>query len=270
MAASTYSVTLHHLAPGAQAAGVGYPDEQLNGVTTEQLTELLQALAQVAASLTIYEPSTPEIRIKTDREIYVVRTRYRRLCFVGREALLRGEEHTIPYIIGTISGLAEPELKAATPRAPERPASASPTPAAGGSRAPTSAPPWTKIAVLAALSLACFAGGVWLLVKPARGVAPKFTKMDAAASAALLSRIAGEYQTGTREGDRRLIISADGTLRLAKYGPNKTIAEEIIRTARGALQDGKPALATADPYVMQLNEPDSIVLYGQIYKRVVQ
>jgi hypothetical protein len=120
------------------------------------------------------------------------------------------------------------------------------------------------------LSLACLGGGVWMLLRPARGVAPKFVKMDAAASAALLGRIAGEYQTGNQEGDRRLIIASDGTLRIAKYGPNKTIAEEIIRSARGALQDGKPALATSDPYVMLVREPDSVVLYGQTYRRVLQ
>ena len=88
---TSFSVTLHHLAPGATAAGVGYPDEQMQGVTTTQLAELLQALSQVASHTTIYEPSSPEIRIKGDREILVVRTRYRRLCLVGREITLRGE-----------------------------------------------------------------------------------------------------------------------------------------------------------------------------------
>ena len=94
MPPATYSVTLHHLAPGAKAAGLGYADEQLAAVTAVQLVELLHALEDVAAKLTIYEPSNPEIRVKTDREVHIVRTRYRRLCFVGREAVLRGEAHS--------------------------------------------------------------------------------------------------------------------------------------------------------------------------------
>ncbi len=266
MAAPTYSVTLHHLAPGAAAAGLGYPDEQMPAVTATQLGEMLHALTLVAMRLTIYEPSTPEIRIKTDREIYVVRTRYRRLCFVGREALLRGEDHTVDFILGTITGLAEPEVKAVAPRAFERPSSASPTSFSSGGGFPD----WAKIALMLIVSLGCLGGGGWMLLRPARSLAPKFTLLPATESITLLNRVAGEYHTGTAEGDRRLIIGNDGTLRIAKYGPAQAIAEEVIRTARGAQQGGQPALATSDPYVMTIKDADNVVLYGQNYKRVVR
>jgi len=264
MAANTYSVTLHHLAPGAAAAGLGYPDEQLSSVTPAQLTEMLETLAEVASRLTIYEPSTPEIRIKTDREVYVVRTRYRHLCFVGREAVLRGEEHSVAYIMATISGLAEPEVKTVTARVFERPSSAGPAhPMAGGGF-----PDWAKIALMLILSAGFLAGAGWLLFRPARSLAPKFDLMSPVESIALLSRVAGEYRTGTQEGDRRLIVGSDGTLRIAKYGPAQAIAEEIIRTARGAQQAGQPALATSDPYLMTIKDNDNVILYGQNYKRV--
>ena len=268
MAAPSYSVTLHHLAPGAAAAGLGYPDEQLPAVSTAQLRELLMALSLVASRLTIYEPSMPEIRIKTDREVYVVRTRYRHLCFVGREATLRGEEHSIDYILGTITGLAEPELKTAAPRVFERPASITPPSA----RLPSGAgfPEWAKIALMLILSASCLGGGVWMLFRPARTLAPKYTLLSSPDSSALLNRVAGEYHTGTQEGDRRLIIGPDGTLRIAKYGPAQAIAEEIIRTARGAKLDGQDALATSDPYVMLIKDAENVVLYGQSYKRVVR
>lgn len=266
MAAPVYSVTLHHLAPGAAAAGLGYPDEQMPSVTAAQLGEMLHALSAVASRLTIYEPSTPEIRIKTDREVYVVRTRYRRLCFVGREALLRGEEHAIDFILGTITGITEPEVKAAAPRVYERPGSASAT----GLHLPSSGfPAWAKIALMLVLSAGGLGGGIWMMIRPARSLAPKFNLMAATESVSLLSRVAGEYQTGNLDGDRRLIIGNDGTLRIAKYGAAQAIAEEIIRTARGAMQDGKPALATSDPYVMLIKDADNVVLYGQNYKRVV-
>jgi hypothetical protein len=265
MAAPTYSVTLHHLAPGASAAGLAYPDEQIASVTPDQLAELLLSLEMLAARLTIYEPSTPEIRIKTDREVFVVRTRYRQLCFVGREALLRGEQHTIPFILATVTGLAAELPKPAdVPRVYERPPSAAPAP----SEASAPSAPWLKIAVLALLICACLGGGIWMLVRPARTLAPRFSYLNAPESATLVARLAGEYRTGTGQGDRRLIIAADGTLRLAKYGAGQSIAEEITRVARGALQDGKSALATADPYVMLIREPDSLILFGQTYRRV--
>ncbi len=267
MAAPIYSVTLHHLAPGAAAAGLGYPDEQILTVTTAQLRELLMALSQVASRLTIYEPSAPEIRIKTDREVYVVRTRYRHLCFVGREAALRGEEHSIDFIIGTIAGLAEPELKAAAPRVFERPTSANLATARLSSG--TGVPEWIKITLMLILSAAFLVGGIWLLFRPARSLAPKYTLLPIPDSSALLNRVAGEYRTGIQEGDRRLIIGPDGTMRIAKYGPDQAIAEEIIRTSRGAQLDGQSALATSDPYVMTIKDADNVVLYGQNYKRVV-
>ena len=268
MAAASYSVTLHHLAPGAAAAGLGYPDEQIAAVTTQQLRELLMALSLVASNLTIYEPSTPEIRIKTDREVYVVRTRYRHLCFVGRETLLRGEEHSVDFILGTITGLAEPELKTAAPRVFERPASV--TPASTRLSSGLGFPEWAKITLLLLVSAASVGGGLWLLFRPVRTLAPKYTLLSAPDSSILLNRAAGEYHTGTQEGDRRLIIGPDGTLRIAKFGKDQAIAEEIIRTARGAQLAGQPALATSDPYVMLIKDADNVVLYGQNYKRVVR
>lgn len=267
MAATTYSLTLHHLAPGATGAGLQYPDEQIAAVTADQLRNLLLSLEETAGKLTIYEPSSPEIRIKTDREVYVVRTRYRQLCFVGREALLRGEQHSIAFIVGTVTGVAAEPIKSLEPaRSYERPPSAAPTGADG--TAP--AAPWLKIAVLLTLIVACLGTGTWMLVRPARGVAPKFSYLTAAETTTLLSRLSGEYRTGTSEGDRRLIIGSDGTIRLAKYGAGRNIAEEIIRTVRGATQDGKPALATPDPYLILVRDPDGVSLYGQTFKRVVQ
>jgi hypothetical protein len=263
----TYSVTLHHLAPGAKAAGLGYPDEQLASVTPIQLVELLHALEDVASKLTIYEPSNPEIRIKTDREVHIVRTRYRRLCFVGREAVLRGEAHSVIYIMAAVSGQAEPAIASAAIRPLERPSSAHPLASRGSGGG---FPDWAKAALLLVLSLGCIGGGIWLLLRPKNNLSAKFTYMTADNSANLLTKTAGEYRTGVQEGDRRLIIGADGTLRIAKYGPGQAIAEEVIRTARGATQNGKPGLATTDPYLMLIRDADSVVLYGQVYKRVAQ
>ncbi len=270
MAGITYSVTLHHLAPGAKAAGLGYPDEQLANVTSAQLVELLHALSDVAASLTIYEPSSPEIRVRTDREVYIVRTRYRRLCFVGREGVLRGEEHSIAFIMATISGLAE-AVVAPTIRPTERPVSTSPHSGRAVVRpAGLSLPDWFKAAILLLLSFGCVGAGVWMLFKPPRSFGPKIAYLSTSDSNVLLSKAAGEYRTGTGEGDRRLIIAADGTLRIAKFGPAQAIAEEIIRTARAGTQSGQTGLATTDPYFMVVRDADTVVLYGQTYKRVAQ
>jgi hypothetical protein len=268
-APTSFSVTLHHLSPGAKAAGLGYPDEQLPTVTAAQLVELLHALGEVATGLTIYEPSNPEIRVKTDREVVIVRTRYRRLCFVGRETQLRGEDHSIAMIMAAASGVAEPELAALPARAADRAAGAS----AAGARnyaAPSRGriPDWAKLALLAVLSLGCIGTGIWMMTKPPKNFAPKFKLMSVDDSRTLLGKLAGEYRTGILPGDRRIIIDGSGTLRLAKYGQAQAIAEEIIRTARGVTQDGQQGLATKDPYLLTVKDADSFTFYGQTYKRV--
>ncbi len=262
-AAPAYTVTLHHLAPGALAAGLAYPDEQLSAMSLPQLRELLYAFTELAARLTIYEPALPEIRIKTDRESFTIRTRYRKLWFVGYEINLRGEEHSVAFILTTITGTAE------TAKAPEpRPDPASLASATAATPQETGRfPRWLKIAVMAVIILGCNAGAAWMLLSPPKTIAPKFSLMTPAESVALLGRVAGEYRTGSQEGDRRLILDPTGTARLAKFGPNQAITQPTTKTIRGAIVDGKPALITNDPAAIALKDADTIILFGNTYKR---
>jgi hypothetical protein len=268
MAASNYSVTLHHLAPGATAAGLQYPDEQLASVTPAQLRDLLYALSEVAAGMTIYEPSTPEIRIKTDRDVFVVRTRYRQLCLVGWETTLRGEDHSVPYIVTTVAGGAA-EVTRIAPTKVERIPSASPlggdakTVAANNSRR-------IKIAVMAVLILGFNGATAWMLFRPQPSLTPAYELMGEIDSRTLLIKAAGNYQTGNQPGDRHLVIEPDGTLRFAKYGPGQTVVEPRVRPSGGALVTGKPVLITSDknPAVVEIKDADTVACTGTIYHRI--
>ena len=273
MSVPAYSVTLHHLAPGAKAAGLAYPDEQLAAVTVPQLRDLLFALSAVASHLTIYEPSTPEIRIKTERDVFIVRTRYRRLCFVGWETILRGEDHSVSFILTTITGTAEP---AKAPPKPERTGSTSPT---GGSASPTghslSNPPlsaaggmprWAKVAVLGALIVAFNGATAWMLLRPPPSLLPQHELLSESESRALLIRAAGQYETGTAEGDRRLIVDTEGRLRLGKFNAQHAVVEERTKPLRGAMVQGRAALITGDT-VLTIKDADTVVLYNTTYRR---
>lgn len=266
MAASSYSVTLHNLAPGATAAGLAYADVQLATVTPAQLRELLHAFSAVAAHLTIYEPSTPEIRVKTDQSVFVIRTRYRRLCLVGWETSMRGEEHTVGFILSTITGTAEP-MKA-TPRVEPvqqiAPATHVHAPPPTGFHLPR----WGKIGLLAGLIIGLNVFTAWMLFKPATTTVPAYTLLPETESRNLLTKVAGEYETGTHEGDRRLVIDADGTLHLAKFGAQRNLTEERTKTARGALVDGRASLITSDPSVLVIKDADTVVLYRTTYRRI--
>ncbi len=270
----SFTITLHHLAPGATAAGLNYPDTTVPSVDVPQLRQLLHALRKTAATVTIYEPALPEIRIQTDREIFVVRTRNRRLYFVGYETALRGQEHSVSYILTTITGLAEqsrsmPPIPGAGSADPLRAASASPLPTArpGAPEQAGRRPRWIKIAVLAVVIAGCNGVTAWMLLRPVRTLAPKYTLLPAAESEALLAKYAGEYRTGGKEGDRRLLLSSSGALQLAKFGPNLAITQLVPKTARGALVEGRPALITNDPAALTLKDADTVVFFGNTYRR---
>jgi len=268
MAASNYSVTLHHLAPGATAAGLQYPDEQLANVTPAQLRDLLNALSEVAAGLTIYETSTPEIRIKTDRDVFVVRTRYRQLCLVGWETTLRGEEHSVPYIVTTVGGGAA-EVTRLAPVKVERIPSANPL-GTDAKAVAASTSRRLKITIMAVLILGFNGATAWMLFRPQPSLTPNYELMGDTDSRTLLIKAAGDYQTGNQPGDRRLSIEPDGTLRFAKYGAGQAITEPRVRPSSGALVAGKPVLITNDknPAVVEIKNADIIVCTNTTYHRI--
>lgn len=287
MPSTNFHVTLHHLSPDAKTVGVGYTNEQLSDVTPAQLRLLLQALSAAASRLTIYEPATPEIRIKTDRSAFVVRTRHRRLCLVGWEARLRGEEHSIGHILNTITGTAAETAK--TPGEADRGGSAGSTSplGSGGGKAPLgteSNPPfaaakpeietggglprWAKIAGLAFLIVGFNATTIYLVFyRTGPTLAPQSTPVAEFETGALLAKAAGEYETGGLEGDRRLIIEPGGNVRVAKYGPERAILQETIRTAKGGTVKGKVMLITSDPATIEIKDQDSVIYFGTTYKR---
>lgn len=306
MAAPTFNVLLNHLSPDAKSVGVNYAHEQLQGVSLEQLRALLQALGVSASRLTIYDPAIPEIRIKTERSSFVVRTRHRRLCLMGWESKLRGEEHTVGLILNTVTGAIQEVAPAATDAVVARRGSNSAVPGTGergggapstgaGGRAPFGGtdsnapfgsesrspfgvgrkpepagglPRWAKIAGLGVLILALNAFTVWqTFFQPARSPVPASQPIPDFETTTLLAKAAGEYETGGAEGDRRLIIETGGNIRIAKYGPERAILQETTRTAKGGVVDGRTLLITSDPATIEIKDADSVIYFKTTYRR---
>lgn len=263
MSTAVYSVTLHHLAPNASSVSLAYPDEQILAINLDQLRTLLYAFSVTASDLTIYEPSQPEIRVKTDRDVFVIRTRYRRLCLVGWETILRGEDHSVAYILTTITGNVEPTK--VIPK-PERVSSGT-----GGSTAPmveqSRFPRWAKIATMLGLIILFNAITAWMLLKPAPTLLPPHEGLPVLESRALLTRVAGQYETGRLPGDRRLVIEADGTVRLSKYGSQQAVTQERVKSARGVQVAGQSALLTSESGVITIKDANTLVYFNTTYRR---
>lgn len=257
MTPPTFHITLHHLSPDAKVAAASQPDHDLPRVTVEHLRELLVALAATAAHMPALSEASPEIRLRAGKDTLEVRVREGQLRFVSWETKAGGVGLNVDQIIARVC-FSAPRTEAA----PIRPARMH-APAAE----PEKIPRWLKVSSLIIAIIAINCTSVWMLLRPPPDLLSEFELLPAAASQELLAMVAGDYETGSLEGDRRLTIQPDGALQLSKYGQKKKVVEELAKTARGALTSGQPALLTNDPYLLKIKDPNTVVLYGDTYKR---
>lgn len=257
MAAQTFHIVLHHLSSDAKVASAAQPDHDLPAITIEKLRELLVALAATAATLPAVSAATPEIRIKAGKDTLTVRVSEGQLRFVSWETKAGGVGLNVDQIIARVN-FSAPRTEPAPLRPARMHAPAGP---------PEKVPRWLKITGLIAAILVINSISVWMLIKPPPDLLSEFELLPAGASHELLASLAGDYETGNREGDRRLTIQPDGAIQLSKYGQKRAVLEENTKTVRGALAAGKPVLLTDDPYLAEVKDPNTVVLYGDTYKR---
>jgi hypothetical protein len=110
----------------------------------------------------------------------------------------------------------------------------------------------------------------WFVTRPPRTLAPKFTLMDSGPADRLLSEVAGVYETGGGPGDRRLEIRKDGAVNRIKYGAARKVVQKQEFMVQAAQASGTPALVTDRKALIAINDPVSVVLYGDTYRRVPQ
>jgi hypothetical protein len=257
MTPQTFHLILHHLSPDAKAASAAQPDHELPKVTVERLRELLVALAATAGHLPAVSEAAPEIRIRAGKDTLEVRVRDGQLRFVSWETKAGGVGLNVDQIIARVCFSA--------PRSEPAPL----RPVRVHAPAPTSEklPRWLKVSGLIVSIFLINGISVWMLLKPPPDLLSEFELLPTAASHELLAMVAGDYETGAREGDRRLTIQPDGTMQMSKYGQKRAIIEENNKTVRGALTSGKQALLTNDPYLVEIKDTNTVVLYGDTYKR---
>lgn len=253
MSTPTYSVILHHLAPDARQAGTGFPDQPFPAVSLPELEVLLRNLDELALTFTEQPGLLPEIRIQTSREELQVRAVKGGLRFDSWDTQVGGLILSADEIIVKLGG--QPTGVAKRPRRAAQPA-------------PGGLPKWAKIAGLAIAIIAVNATTVWLFFKPPSTLLPRHELLAEVETRRIFQSLAGEYETGTDQGDRRLVIASDGTLKVALYGSNRAVVHENQLNARGAKVEGIPALITIDPpSVLRIKDANTVILYGDTYKR---
>jgi hypothetical protein len=244
-----FTVTLHHLAPGAKKAGAAYPDTEVPEVTEKKLRQLVRALASLAPAE--HGAASPELRVVSAHGHFIVQISQGRLRINSWTMCLGGSDLTPDQIFNLITGAeavagAAAEVDSARSR---------------GSR-------MKLIALLAAVVLGTNAVTAWMLLRtPPNPFLPEFTPLAKEAAARLLDGVAGEYQSGTAAGNRALVIAVTGRARWRTFGPNQTVAEESDVVLQPVHSRGKSALLADGQALVEIADAASIVFYNETYRR---
>ncbi len=77
----------------------------------------------------------------------------------------------------------------------------------------------------------------------------------------------GTFQTGDNPGDRAIVIAADGTVRFIEFATRnrQTESRDTYQIGRHA---GKLCFSTTDNGVVEVSNPDALIYYRDIYRRV--
>lgn len=244
-----FTVTLHHLAPDAKKAGSEFPDLELPDLKGEKLRGLIASLAKVAKQN--HGSASPELRIAAPSGKFVVRALSGGLRFTSWTTRVGGADLTPDQIFDFIAGTGDAVAEAGTSDSSARAR-------------------WMKVVLLAVLIAGSNAVTAWMLMRPPPNpFVPDYQLLPAEPAGRLLADVAGDYQTGTAEGDRRLRILRDGRVNWAKFGLQKSIAEEENFTVQSAHSGGKPALFTSTGALIEIVDGSTLKLYGDTYRRTM-
>ncbi len=259
MPATRYQVILHALSPDATDAGGQFADTTQDAVPEEQLRKLLVALAGLTSRLSPEDTFRPYIRIKSPAGMAMITPIEGKLYYASWDTKGRGIEVTVDDIMAKVAVAAE------APKA-ARVESRAPIPVASVKS------PKRKAVTVALLGIAIVvmnAVTIWMLVKPARSLLPPHVFLPDTESDALIKKMAGAYQTGILEGDRHLQIEQLGLLRFTVYGQNRSLRREHLQSGRGAKTVDGEVIITNESGVIKLIDPNTIAVYGDTYRRVL-
>ena len=247
-----FTVTLHHLSQDLKKAGVEFPDGELSQVTDKRLREMIAALASIGSRET--RPATPELRIVAPHGRFVIQVGEGRLRFHSWSVRVGGADLTADQIFAIVTGTEDPVVAA----------QAADSFLKEGKRSNR-----RKLVLFAILILGTNATTAWMLLRPPppNPLIPEYTLLAAEPAERMLAKAEGEYTTGVGEGHRGMEILRDGRLHWVRFGPKGELVEETDLTGKAAQARGKPALATSDGAVLEILDANTLLFYGNTYRR---
>lgn len=247
----TFTVTLHHLAPGAKQVGVAWPDLELTEISAKKLRELIRALAALASSN--FSPAMPELRVVAPHGQFVVQVAEGRLRINSWTIRVGGSALSPDQIFALITGT-EAVAEAVGMEI-------------GGTRSKRSR--GAIIALLAALIIGSNGLTAWMLTRPPPPppLLPDFVPLAAEPAARFLAGLIGEFQTGSNDGDRILRVTKDGRVHWLRLGAKGAITEDVEVAVKPVQSRGQSALLADERTLIEAPDGGSLVFYGLTYRR---
>lgn len=245
-----YNVSLKHLSPDGKRAGVELPAQDLSHISAKQLRVVLEAIEVTAP--TVAYPAEPELRVTTADGKFVVQVKGGKLHLVSWSSRIKSGEYSAARIFSIISG--------------EESAEAARAHTAGGGFDWLQGKAGMVMLVIAIIAINSFT--IWFITRPKKTFLPKYTPLAAGPAERLLGEVAGAYETGGAEGDRRLEIDKSGKAQRYKFGPERKPIVKQEFTVTPADAAGTPALITSRKALITVSDQLTVVLYGDKYKRV--
>ena len=222
----------------------------MKAVSPEKLHGLIGALAALAPR--DHGRATPELRITADHGRFVVQVAEGQLRFNSWTSRVGGFDLTAEQIFALITG---------TEETPERGG-----PQAGGRSLRQKR--WWRFGLLILAIAGSNVVTAWMLLRPpSNPFLPEYRLLEPSPAERLMGSVAGDYETGTAEGDRRLRIARDGRIHWEKIGPGGTVVEPADMTSKAAESRGHPALLTNVDALIDVIEGGSLMFYGDTYRR---
>lgn len=246
-----FSISLRHLSNDGKFAAANLTPAVLHDVAPEQLHALLRAASAIAGM--VKYPVEPEIRIAGPAGNFVVRLMDGELHLVSWSSAHKGGPATPSAVMAAVLG-DTPEVLPET------------RPKTAGQR--QSGDKLSLVALgLAIVLVNCFT--VWVLTRPTRTMAAKARLLAPEPAERVLAEVAGAYETGKSAGDRRLLIRRDGSVQRVKLGPDGSLKDQQAFTVQPADAEGKRVLVTSRKSLVTVRDSLSLVLYGDVYTRVL-
>ena len=107
----------------------------------------------------------------------------------------------------------------------------------------------------------------WMTRPPDLPFLPEFTVLAPEQAERLFADAAGDYRTGTSEGDRALAITRDAKVRWVKFGPKQSIVETADLKVRAVQSRGQRALLADEQALITVPDPATVIFYNENYRR---